>query len=202
MLKDKEILLAEVFHRVKNNLNVVTSLLNLKKNSTDNDEVKEALEECRSRVFSMALVHQRIYSSDSIGLNFKQYIENLVFDIGNSLGNDNEVSIQLEADEVILNLNNAIPCGLIVNEVITNAHKYARKENEILKIDIRLKRENEMIILTIQDNGPGISKDVLDSQNTLGFELINSLSDQLNGTSTFENSNGFKYQLAFKQVSQ
>lgn len=199
MLKEKEILLSEVFHRVKNNLNVVTSLLNLKKNSSNNAEVKEALEECRSRVFSMALVHQKIYSGDTVGLDFKQYIENLVHDIGNSLGNQDQVQIHLEANEVMLNLNNAIPCGLILNEVITNAYKYARKENDILKIDISLTKENDMVSLIIQDNGPGISRDILESSNTLGFELIASLTDQLNGTSTFENKNGFRYQLTFKQ---
>lgn len=201
MLKEKEILLSEVFHRVKNNLNVVTSLLNLKKNSSNNLEVKEALEECRSRVFSMALVHQKIYSSDSVGLDFKQYIENLVYDIGNSLGNKEEVQIQLNAKDVILNLNSAIPCGLIINEVITNAYKYARKGEEILKIDIHLVLENELITLTIQDNGPGVSKNILESKNTLGFELIQSLTEQLNGTSSFENRNGFRYQLTFKQTA-
>jgi two-component sensor histidine kinase len=199
MLKEKEVLLAEVFHRVKNNLNIVTSLLNLKKNSTESAEVKEALEECRSRVFSMALVHQNIFNNHEVGLNFKTYIENLVSEIANSLGMNQQIELALETEEISLNLSSAIPCGIILNEIITNSYKYALSENNRLQIQIIIKQKGEMISLEVSDNGPGISEEILAKDNTLGLELIETLSEQLGGEFSFSNNSGLVFHLSFKQ---
>ena len=199
MLKEKEVLLAEVFHRVKNNLNIVTSLLNLKKNSTESVEVQEALEECRSRVFSMALVHQNIFNNHEVGLNFKTYIENLVSEIANSLGMNQQIDLALETEEISLNLSSAIPCGIILNEIITNSYKYALSENNRLQIQIIIKQKGEMISIEVSDNGPGISEEILAKDNTLGLELIETLSEQLGGECSFSNNNGLVFHLSFKQ---
>lgn len=199
MLKEKEILLAEVFHRVKNNLNIVTSLLNLKKNATESEEVKEALEECRSRVFSMALVHQNIFNNHEVGLNFSTYIENLVSEIANSLGINQQIDLDLETEDISLNLSNAIPCGIILNEIITNSYKYALSEKKRLQIQINVAKKDDLISIEVRDNGPGISEEILSKDNTLGLELIQTLSEQLGGECSFSNNNGLVFHLDFKQ---
>ncbi len=198
MLKEKEILLAEVFHRVKNNMNIVTSILNLKKGMSDSKEVKEALEDCRNRVFSMALVHQSVYNNnDIVELNFKDYIEKLAKEIKNSFGDDKNVEIFFEAEDIKLDLSNAIPCGLILNELITNSFKYAKSENKKLEIKIKLKKVNNAIEIEIRDNGKGLSENLLKSEESLGMELIKSLSEQINGIYSFKNDNGLVFNLVF-----
>lgn len=198
MLHEKEILLAEVFHRVKNNMNIVTSLLNLKKITSESQETKDALEECRNRVFSMALVHQNIFNNDTlIGLNFKDYIINLVNEIANSFGSKGSYEIHYELDEIQLDLSTSIPCGLIINELITNSFKYAQVPDKKLIISVFLKRENGAIRLVVQDNGPGITDLVMTKKNTLGMELIESLSEQINGKSQFINNKGATFELVF-----
>lgn len=198
MLVEKEILLAEVFHRVKNNMNIVTSLLNLKKNMSDSDEVKVALEECRGRVFSMALVHDNIFNKNNItGLNFKDYVNNLVNEIANAFGEDKNVEITLETDDVNLELSYAIPCGLILNELVTNSFKYAQTESEKLQIRVKLKKNKNIIELEVKDNGKGFSHTVIKNKGTLGLELIDSLTQQIGGTHSFINDNGLVFKLQF-----
>lgn len=199
MLKEKEILLAEVFHRVKNNMNIVTSLLNLKKEISDSQEVKNALEDCRNRVFSMALVHQNIFNNKSIvELDFKSYIENLTTEIKNSFGNDKPVDIRLDTELVLLDLPSAIPCGLILNELITNSFKYASSDSKTLTIDIKLRNLNNLIELEIRDNGKGLPDKWIRSNVSLGMELINSLTEQIDGVHSFKNDNGLVFNLKFK----
>ena len=198
MLHEKEILLAEVFHRVKNNMNIVTSLLNLKKITSQSQETKDALEECRNRVFSMALVHQNIFNNDSlIGLNFKNYIINLVDEIANSFGSKGSYEINYDLEEIQLDLSTSIPCGLIINELITNSFKYAQVPGQKLSIDIVLKHVDNKIMLKVHDNGPGISDNFFQEKTTLGMELIESLSEQVNGKSQFKNENGASFELFF-----
>ncbi|MCK6648287.1 MAG: sensor histidine kinase [Bacteroidia bacterium] len=200
MLSEKEILLSEVFHRVKNNMNIVTSLLSLKKNSTDSKEVQEALDECRNRVFSMALVHQKIFEREHvIDLNFKDYINELLKELMSSYGIKEQTTIQIDADDVFIELSNAIPCGLILNEFVTNSFKYAQSPDKKLQINITLKKQNEYIELQLRDNGPGLPSGLISKPNTLGMELMRSLSEQINGDFSFTNENGLVFKLRFKQ---
>ena len=202
MLKEKEVLLAEVFHRVKNNMNIVTSLLNLKKEISTSQEVKDALEECRNRVFSMALVHQNIFNNKSIvELDFKAYIENLTAEIKKSLGNSKQVEIYLDTETVMLDLSSAIPCGLILNELITNSFKYARNDNGLLIIHVKLRDVNNNIELELRDNGKGLPENWQQNYNSLGMELISSLSQQIDGTHQFKNDNGLVFNLTFSLKS-
>lgn len=202
MLKEKEVLLAEVFHRVKNNMNIVTSLLNLKKNMSDSIEVQTALEDCRGRVYAMALVHHNIFTNNNvIGLNFKDYVSSLVTEITNSLGDKDDVEIILETEDVNLELSNAIPCGLILNELITNSFKYGQSENRKLQILVNLKKVKNIIELEVKDNGLGFSDDAIKKTNTLGIELIKSLSEQIGGVHSFSNNMGLVFNLKFKQAS-
>jgi two-component sensor histidine kinase len=176
----------------------VTSLLNLKKITSQSQETKDALEECRNRVFSMALVHQNIFNNDSlIGLNFKNYIVNLVDEIAKSFGDQGTFEINYDLEDIQLDLSTSIPCGLIINELITNSFKYAQLPNQKLTIDIQLTHENDKIRLHVNDNGPGIADNFMTEKTTLGMELIESLSEQINGKSQFKNENGASFELIF-----
>lgn len=200
MLNEKEILLAEVYHRVKNNMNIVTSLLNLKKNSTDSFEVREALEECRSRVYSMALVHQKVFnSSNLVNLNFKDYAGDLINEIIHSISGNREVKTTLEMEDVYLELTNAIPCGLILNELITNSYKHAAQNGKAIEINVILKKVDSRIEFEVRDNGPGIAKGASSKPNSLGIDLIKSLAEQIGADYSFTNENGLVFRMVFMQ---
>lgn len=196
-LQEKEILLAEVFHRVKNNMNIVTSLLNLKKNASTSPEVQDALEECRNRIFSMALVHQKIYNTKSFTrIDLKDYVTDLISALRESMG-ENQSVIDLECEKIDLELSNAIPCGLILNELITNSFKHAAKPQHQLRIRILIKRLGKEMLISYSDSGPGLPAEEARSKNTLGLDIIRSLSSQLDGQFEFGNEKGFTFDLRF-----
>jgi len=197
MLHEKEVLLAEVFHRVKNNMNIVTSLLNLKKNASSSLEVQEALEECRNRIFSMALVHQKIYSTKSFTrLDFKDYVSDLVNALRVSI-DAAQALIELECEKIELELSNAIPCGLILNELITNSFKHAVKPGDQLRVRIRIIQLQNEVLIFYNDSGPGLPPEEAMKKNTLGLEIIRSLADQLDAAFEFGNEKGFSFDLKF-----
>lgn len=202
ILREKEILLAEVFHRVKNNMNIVTSLLNLKKNVSDSTEVQTALEECRNRVYSMALVHQKIFENKNIGqLNFKEYLTELVNEIRHSYDNNENTLLEINADNVKLDLSSAIPCGLIINELLTNSFKHAQPKVERMIVKIYLHLSGNEIVLTYNDNGPGFNVSDVSNKNTLGIELIQSLATQIDAVYSFTNKEGLLFEMRFKSQS-
>lgn len=190
MLHEKEILLAELNHRVKNNMNIVTSLLNLKKNSAKDKEVQAALEDCQFRVYSMALVHNQMYADSGIGkLNFKNYLGDLTKNIEQSLGG--EATVHVKTDEIELSMQKAIPCGLIINELLTNAYKHARVPDRQLEIFVNIHKHDGKLQFQVYDNGPGVQTCAEGKPaNSLGFELIRSLWEQLDATFRFANDPG------------
>jgi two-component sensor histidine kinase len=190
MLREKEILLAELNHRVKNNMNIVTSLLNLKKNAASNKDVQLALEDCQFRVYSMALVHNQMYADSAIGkLDFKKYIDDLTKNIEQALGG--EAFVHVQTDEVDLSLQKAIPCGLIINELLTNAYKHARVTGKQLEIFVTIEKRDDKLHFHVYDNGPGVQTFAQGKpDNSLGFELIRSLWEQLEATFRFANDPG------------
>jgi len=184
--EEKELLLAELFHRVKNNLNLVTSLLNIRKNKSNSQEVIDALEDCRNRVFSIALVHQKMYSGKQIGnLNLNDFVKELIYNIEHIFGNDAHVKIQMD-DEIQLPISKAVPMGLILNEVLTNAYKHAQVEGKRLEIIVVVSKKGHLLEFIVEDNGPGVG--IPDQQfEHLGLELIHSLSEQLEGKFSLQN---------------
>ena len=177
---EKELLLAELFHRVKNNLNLVTSLLNIRKDKSQNQEVIDVLEECRNRVFSMALVHQQTYSGVQVGnLNLSNYLSELIKGIEQSFDEEAVVNIEIHENKE-LPISKAIPTGLILNELLTNVYKHAKVQNQLLKIQITVNHKDEKLSITVVDNGPGISNNNSGTDH-LGLELIKSLSEQIDG---------------------
>lgn len=181
-LSEKEVLLKEIHHRVKNNLQVVSSLLGWQTKTTKDTESIQALKEGQSRVQSMSLIHQNLYSEDDLtGINMQEYIENLCTNLYNTYTIDKDrIKLELGIDELNLDVDDVVPIGLIINELITNSLKYAFPNENSGTISISLKRVNEKLKLTVEDDGIGI-EDLEGSKNkkSLGFGLVNAFSDKL-----------------------
>ena len=201
-LAEKEVLLREIHHRVKNNMQIISSLLNLQIQYEDLDETVGVLKESQGRVKSMAIIHEKLYqSSNFTNINFKEYIEKLIFDIFYSYGiTTNTIESVLDIEDIHLNIDTAIPLGLIINELITNSVKYAFPKSEGTII-IKLKSLPEQMELIIADDGMGISKDIdLENSKTLGLKLVNTLVDQLEGKLKLNRDNGTEFKITFKEL--
>jgi two-component sensor histidine kinase/CheY-like chemotaxis protein len=204
-LHEKEVLLKEVHHRVKNNLNVIISLLSLQSKSFNDPKVIEVFENSKNRIYSIALVHEQLYQSQTFSqINFRDYIRQLVSGLFYSCS-DSSASIKLtfEIDEIYLNIETAIPCGMIINELVTNAIKYAFPDQRSGEIKIILKIDKlRKFYLTIQDNGIGFPPS-FDWKNapSLGLTLVRLLIKQLDGTIEREhNTVGVSFCLQFREL--
>ncbi len=179
--KEKEALVHEIHHRVKNNLTMLKSLLYLQSRSIKDLKTKKIFEETQSRIQSMALVHQSLYEKEGEGsLDFIGFIKNLFDDISNSFKNSNtDVLMNINDGELSLNLNKAIPLGLIINELITNSFKYAFIDVDQGVVDIQIQHQEDHLIIRYSDNGPGLNKDFDLEKGGFGFKLMYILCDQL-----------------------
>ena len=196
---EQKTLLAEVNHRVKNNLAVIVSLLNLKRDMSVNSETKSALNECRNRVMSMALVHQKMYQSKSkTYVAMQPYIDDLVQDIKSSLNFKKEIKVELLVEDIQLSVINAIPMGLILNELITNSFKHAFHDVAEPEIKISLHElDKNQIRLLVKDNGKGGEALQMSNKDSLGLSLISSLTEQMDGKSSFAINLGLEFTLTF-----
>jgi PAS domain S-box-containing protein len=202
-LKEKEVLLRELYHRTKNNMQVISSLLGIKADLINDESVKSILNDMGGRIRTIALVHQKLYQSKNLSrIDLGDYIKdlsNLLMDSYSSLSG--RVSLNLNLENVNVLIDTAIPCGLIINELITNAMKYAFPGNIGGEINISLfKANDDLITLIISDNGIGIpsSKDIF-SGETLGIQLLTSIVEhQLLGKIEFELSKGVSCTISFK----
>jgi PAS domain S-box-containing protein len=202
-LEEKEVLLREVHHRVKNNLQIIASLLRLQEFTVDEEEVVDVLKESEGRVKSMAMVHENLYQSPTFSdINIKRYIEKLVSDILNTHGIPIEsIKTDLIIEDVHLNIDTAIPLGLIVNELVTNSVKYAFPEKEGT-ITIRLKSLPEKFELKIVDDGIGLPKNLdIEKTETLGLKLVNSLVNQIDGVMELDRTHGTEFKISFKGMN-
>ena len=184
-LKEKEILLQEVNHRVKNNLQVILSLFALQGESINDPERIAMLSEIRLRIQSMAMIHEKIYKSERLGqINFHQYVKDLTTEIFHTYSTSSGgVRLNLEVAPVSLEINRAVPFALILNELTSNALKYAftAKEKGNLSISLKLEKD-KLLLLTVSDDGIGIPKKIkLSNTKTLGLRLVRVLTRQLNG---------------------
>lgn len=198
-LKEKEVLLKEVHHRVKNNLQIILSILNLQYANVSDKKTLELLQDVRSRIKAMSFIHELLYqANDFSSINFSQYISNITTNLVYSYSKDHTVNLKLDVGEVFLDLDRAIPCGLIINELLTNALKYAFVDQQEGEISILLKQTDEYIKLVIADNGKGFPMDI-DYRNTesLGMQLVITLVQQLRGEIMLDNSKGAKYTITF-----
>jgi two-component sensor histidine kinase len=198
-LKDKNILLSEIHHRTKNNLAIVSSILNLQRNQIDNIELQNILLDCSNRVHSMATVHQKLYEKeDFTKIDLKEYLEELICDLQKTIfPTDKEIQMKIEIDSFNITSEKAIPCALIVNELITNSIKHAFHLNGG-KLEIKIKKIGNQILLMIHDNGPGFEFDTNKNHHSLGMTLIEALTEQINGQYEYNTKNGTTFNLSFK----
>ncbi|WP_048190433.1 sensor histidine kinase [Methanobacterium sp. SMA-27] len=201
-LNEKEVLLREINHRVKNNLQIIASLLHLQADSIDDKRIADILKESETRVKSMAIVHEKLYQSPNFNdINFKQYLEKLVYDILYTYGiKIGPIKVQMDIEDINLNIDTAIPLGLIINELITNTIKYAFPQNEGT-ITIQLKSLTEHMEITIADDGIGLPKYIkLENPETLGLKLVQNLVKQLDGDLKLNLDNGSEFKITFKEL--
>jgi len=193
----KKTMLQEIHHRIKNNLQVVTSLLRMQSSKTKDIDIKTAFKETQSRVMSMAKLHEKMYDSgDFKNLNSKEYISHLVKDIIKSYTVDKRVSLKLDIEEVFFDSKIMMPLSLIINEIITNSLKYAFKNQENAVITVRLKQlNNTKSELYISDNGIGYDSEK--ENKGLGTKLIQSFTKQISGTIRYSTKNGTSITITF-----
>ena len=181
-LTEKELLLKEVHHRVKNNLQIISSLLNIQRDQSQSLESREHLEESASRVRAMALIHQQLYASSSLArVDFNEYARALATQLRALLSP--QAQFLFDGSSVELPVDTAVPCGLILNELVTNALKYGVSADGSCKVHVEVGQHDDFLLLVVKDEGPGLATDATPtSPTTLGFQLIQGLSRQIRAT--------------------
>ena len=203
-LLEKEALLKEVHHRVKNNMQIINSLLSLESSHVDDEMARAILVDCQNRVKSMSLVHEKLYmSSDLANVDFPEYLKSLVTNISSSYNIDpKRITIEVYAEELRLPIDAAIPCGLIVNELITNSVKHAFPDDRQGMIKVSLySTDIDRWIVEVSDNGVGIREDLnIEMATTLGLQLVKVLVSQINGSTEIKNDSGTTFRISFKNA--
>jgi len=201
LLLDKEWLLKELHHRVKNNLQVVISLLNTQSAYLENKDALLAIQDSQNRMFAMSLIHQKLYQNDNLStIDMHWYIPELVSYLKSVFDADHKIAFLLDIDHVDLDVAQAMPLGLILNEAIINALKYAYPETHKGEVKIFLKeKQDNLYQLIISDNGVGVPDFELKNRNSLGMNLMYGLSNQIEGAFEVESKNGLSITLNFKK---
>ena len=200
-LREKEVLLHEINHRVKNNLQIISSLLRLQAEDLDSPEARNLFQGTQSRIFAMANLHERLYTSGNLEqIDAGEYVQSLVHSLATTFS---FYGFFCEANPVNLNIEAALPLGLIVNECLINSIKYAYQNREPGTVEIRLYRENGDCVCSIRDFGRGLPEDVNpETANTLGFTIVRSLTEQLRGKLRFGSPSGFAVEIRFPLPEQ
>lgn len=195
IIRQKELLIAEINHRVKNNMAVIISLLNLQKNKTKDKYHSALLEEVKGKVYSMSMIQEQLHSDGNIdSINLEGYLQSLVTNLNDSYGQGKDVKFNLEMEGVSVDVSNAIPIGLIANEILTNSFKYAFNEKNINPVlGIKLEKQAGFAQLEFYDNGSGF--DLTASKVGMGLELIKDLSEQIDATLSFNVGAGVSIKL-------
>ena len=199
-LREKSTLLAEVHHRVKNNLAVISGLLEMQTFNAENEQIIRELKESQARIQSIGTVHELLYESDSFSdIKLEEYIDELVTYIDNTFGHpDADIQFRNQISPVSLTVTQAIPCGLLLNELITNAYKHAFPENKGV-IEIKLQKEGNTATLTVKDDGIGLPDDFdFEESSSLGITLVNTLIDQLDGDLTITKTPSACFEISFQ----
>ncbi len=200
-LKEKEILIKEVHHRVKNNFQIVSSLLEMQSQGIEDKKAIEMANQGLNRIKSMALIHQKLYQNEDGLIDFKEYIQILVNELSSVYVFNKNIETNIEMDNLFFNVDTAIPLGLIVNELVTNAFKHAFEVKTKGKLNIKITKEfNESYKLTVSDNGNGVLKEInINEIKSLGLRLVSRLAKQLHGKLTFKNTkNEVVVEVSFK----
>jgi two-component sensor histidine kinase len=204
LFKEQETLLQEIHHRVKNNLQVISSILNLQSTYVSDEGTLEILKESQNRIKSMSFIHESLYmNNDFSSINFNDYILNLINNLVHSYQIfDNQVNVKTELEIITLGLDQSISCGLLINDIISNAFKHAfpdknKSDNELI---ITASESNNNVQILIADNGIGLKEGMIpEENNSLGIQLIYTLIEQLDGNIQLSGENGTKYLITFEK---
>jgi len=199
-LREKESMMREIHHRVKNNLQIVSSLLRLQSRSIKSQTLKDTFEIAQNRIKSMALIHEVLYLSESLDrINFSEYIKRITNHLFTMFSrNAKKIQLELDVGEFYLDIDKAIPCGLIINELVSNAFKHAFPDGESGKIHVKLDNKLDRYTIVVKDNGIGIPDDVdIGNTKTLGLQLVNDLVNQIDGSYEIQSDGGTVFKIAF-----
>jgi PAS domain S-box-containing protein len=202
-LQEKEVLLKEVHHRVKNNMQVISSLLSLQSGYITDESMREMLKESQHRIRSMALVHEKLYQSKNFArINLKEYVRALIRDLTRSYRpHAGTIGVEIDIGDMFLGVDQAIPCGLIINELVSNSFRHAFPEGKSGHLSVSLYKEESLVSLVVRDDGVGIPQEI-DYANTesLGLRLVNLLArDQLHGNIALDRSQGTEFRITFTE---
>ncbi|MDF2435841.1 MAG: two-component hybrid sensor and regulator [Bacteroidota bacterium] len=201
-LLEKEILLSEIHHRVKNNMAVISGLLGLQSGYVEDEKSKLVFEESRNRIHSMALIHDKLYQHETFArIDFNSYCSDLINYIRSSYNSSHaKVNFTLNCHDVYIDIKNAVPCGLILNELVSNAYKHAFKGRDEGEIRITCTKMGEKVTMMVSDNGIGFdAENTLREPVSLGLTLISALINQINGSVKTVNKNGMSYYISFEE---
>jgi two-component sensor histidine kinase len=197
-LREREVLLQEVHHRVKNNLQVITSLINMQVRQLEGDAGRHALEECQTRVQAIALIHEQLYQSkDYARVPFSEYAKGLAANVLHATGMSGAVALELAVEDVALPVDKAIPCGLILNELITNALKHAFPAGRAGRIRVELGTAGSgRLTLAVSDDGKGIPEGLdVRTSGSLGLQLVRMLAKQVDGELEVTSDHGASFRV-------
>ncbi len=200
--REKDVLLREIHHRVKNNMQILTSLLRLQSRRTESLEMKGVLNDSEARIRSMGLLHEKLYQSDSISrIDLKGYLETLVFELQRMNTTHKHPDLRVTAQGIMLGLDSALPCGLIVTELVSNAFKYAFKDEKKPVVVVNVsKQPTGEFSLVVWDNGCGMPDGIdIGTGTSLGLRLVRMLTEQLNGEVSFSAEQGTRFEIRFKE---
>ncbi|UTB32319.1 MAG: PAS domain S-box protein [Methanobacterium sp. ERen5] len=202
-LKEKNILLKEIHHRVKNNMQIISSLLSLQTKYVNDEEALDILKESQNRVRSMAIIHEKLYQSKDLSqINFADYIQSLVSNLFYSYNaNNTHIKPVYDIEDLSLNIDTAVPCGLIISELVSNSLKYAFPTKKIGEILVSLKYMEGKYQLIVSDNGVGMPKVNVNKLDSLGLLLVFNLTEQLEGNITIKRDHGTEFIITFEEIS-
>jgi PAS domain S-box-containing protein len=202
-LEEKDVLLREIHHRVKNNMQIISSLLSLQSSSIENPEMKDIFKQSQNRVKSMSMIHEQLYQTEDLAkIDFNSYVNGLIKSLFQMYSvNQKQIECDVNVGDVMLDIETAIPCGLIINELVSNSLKHAFIDKTEGKISFNMMRNSNMINFNVSDNGIGIPDNFhIENTSTLGLNLVKTLVNQLEGELTVEHNNGISYDVIFKEM--
>lgn len=201
-LREREVLLAEVHHRVKNNLAIISALLNMQMDNLTDEQSKQIFEETKNRIYAMSLIHNLLYQNKSFAkIDFVEYVNRFCMNISQSYQLNNRIIIDQQIENIEININTAVPLALMLNELLTNAVKHAFKNQNNGKITVGLSNiENKFYKFWVADSGIGMDEEKLNPKG-MGMDLIKSLAEQVDGTLTYEKNHGSIFTITLPIVS-
>ncbi len=199
-MREKNLLLKEIHHRVKNNMQIISSLLGLQAGHVKDEGDADLFKVSQNRVRSMALVHEKLYRSESLAdLDFRDYLADLVRELSDSFFSEGRIDIRVNAESIFVSIDNAIPCSLVIYELVSNALKHAFPGGRDGSVDIEFSRRDDEYLLRVRDNGEGLPRGMnFRDTHTLGLQLVNALVQQLRGSIRLEEGAGTSYVISFR----